>query len=399
MSRKQRAPRGRRDYQLPTRRAHIPAMQITRVTTYIVEVPIRRELMITSSLGVHSVTRVVLVRLETDAGIEGCGEATVTPAWSGETAWGAKALLDHYLIPAVLGKRLAGLPDVDSALATMDKAAVLNPFAKSAIEMAMLDALGKAASLPIHALLGGPVRDTAIPIRFSLAALPPEQTAENAARRVAWGHTTIKVKVGLDPRADVERVCAVRDAIGPRVKLTIDANGGWSVEDAVWAVKAMKACDLTLVEQPVRREDLNGMAQVRRSVEPPIMADEGVFTPWDAAQALQREACDIISIYPGKNGGITVSQRIAEMAAERGVACAVGSNLELDIATAAMCHLTLATPNVAAEQYHGDILGPLYHETPVVHEPLRLADGYAHCPTRAGLGVEVDWDRVRRLSA
>jgi muconate cycloisomerase len=263
--------------------------------------------------------------------------------------------------------------------------------------MAMLDAWGKAEGKPVYELLGGAVRDLAIPIRFSLAAHAPDVTAANAAKRVAWGHRTVKVKVGFDPKADAERVRAVREAIGPNVLLTVDANGGWSVEDAIWALNEMKSLNLTLAEQPVRREDLDGMAEVRRRVDVPIMADEGVFTVWDAEQALKKEACDIIAVYPGKNGGITLSKQICELAEAKGVACAVGSNLELDPGTAAMCHLTIATRNIDSDRYHGDILGTLYHEVPVVKNPLRLERGFAHTPSGPGLGVEMDWATVTTL--
>jgi len=155
--------------------------------------------------------------------------------------------------------------------------------------------------------------------------------------------------------------------------------------------------NLLLAEQPVRREDLDGMAEVRRRVAAPIMADEGVFTLWDAEQALRKGACDIISVYPGKNGGITISKRIAELAAEHGVPCAVGSNLELDPGTAAMCHLTVATANIDSDRYHGDILGTLYHSEPTVTHPVRLESGFAHCPDGPGLGVELDWEQMERL--
>lgn len=370
-------------------------MLVTRIETFAIEVPIRREVMITSSLGTHSVTRPVLVRLHTDGGIEGAGEATVTPPWSGESAWGARAMIDHYLAPEIVGRPV---DDIAGALAAMDRAVWGNPFAKAALEMAMLDAWGRAAGKPVYDLLGGPAREAALPLRFSLAALSPAETAANAARRVAWGHRTIKVKVGRDARADVERVRAVREAIGPDIALTVDANGGWSVEDAVWALRAMEPLDLLLAEQPVRREDLDGMAAVRRNVGVPIMADEGVFTLWEAEEALRREACDLIAVYPGKNGGITRSLEIAARAAAYRVPCAVGSNLELDPGTAAMCHLARAAPNVDAGRYHGDIIGPLYHERSVVRNPVRMEAGFAWCPEGPGLGVEVDWDQVAALA-
>jgi muconate cycloisomerase len=117
------------------------------------------------------------------------------------------------------------------------------------------------------------------------------------------------------------------------------------------------------------------------------MADESVFTLADAREVLKREAADIFSLYPGKNGGILRCWQIAEMAAEKGVVCTVGSNLELDIATAAMCHLAVAAPNVVAERYAGDILGPLYHTEPVVETPVRYTGGTVHCPESPGLGV------------
>jgi len=290
------------------------------------------------------------------------------------------------------------LDDPAGAVEAMERAAVGNPFARAAIEMAMLDALGKARGRPVFELLGGPVRGPVLPIRFSLAALSPEATAANARRRVEWGHRTIKVKVGLDPREDVARVRAVREAIGPEVALTVDANGGWSVEGAVWSLKEMRGMDLLLAEQPVRREDLEGMAEVRRRVDVPVMIDEGVFTLWDAQQALRKEACDIISVYPGKNGGITVSRRICELAAGRGVPCAIGSNLELDLGTAAMCHLSLAAGNVAAERFHGDILGPLYHEASIARSPVCFREGTVECPAGPGLGVDVDWEAAGRLA-
>jgi L-Ala-D/L-Glu epimerase len=368
-------------------------MLISAIDTWLVEVPVRRDHLLTTHYGTHRETRVVLVRLTTDAGVTGCGEANGSPTWNGETAAGAKHLIDRYLAPALLGTPA----DVSGALHRMDRAAQGNPFAKSAIEMAVLDVLARAEGVPVFRYLGGPVRDLVLPIRFSLSALPPAEAAALAARRVAWGHRTIKVKVGLDPREDMERVRAVRAAIGPNVTLTVDANGGWSTEDAITCLRKLRPLNLALAEQPVRREDLAGMAAVRRAVDVPIMADESVFTEWEAREALRREACDLISVYPGKNGGITRSRQIADLAAEQGVACAIGSNLEQDPATAAMCHLALCTPNIASDELHGDILGPLYHEASVVRNPVRIEAGFAHCPETPGLGVDLDPDAVRRL--
>jgi L-alanine-DL-glutamate epimerase-like enolase superfamily enzyme len=368
-------------------------MQIARLVCIPIELPVRPDVVITSSLGTHAVSRYLLVRVETDAGLSGIGEATVTPVWSGETAVGARHLIEEYLAPALIGRDPT---DVAGALAVMDRAAFGNPFTKAAVEMGLLDLWGQRERRPVFDLLGGAVtlpsggtRPLALPIRFSLAAGTPEATAALAAQRVREGFRTIKVKVGTDPAADVARVRAVREAIGPEVGLTVDANGGWSAEDAIRAVREMAPLDLRLVEQPTPRDDLAAMARVRRAIEVPIMADESVFTIADAREVVRREAADVISIYPGKNGGILRCRQIAEMAVDAGIACAIGSNLELDVATAAMCHLAVATPNVAADRFPGDLLGPLYYAASVVEHPIQYCGGTVHCPEGPGLGVSL----------
>src|SRR5712692_802793 len=361
-------------------------MLIARLVCIPVELRVRPEVVITSALGTHAVSRYLLNRVETDVGLSGIGEATVSPVWSGETAVGARCLIEEHLAPALLGRDPT---DAAGALDAMDRAAFGNPFTKAAVEMALLDLWGQLAQRPVYDLLGGACRPLALPIRFSLAAGTPEATAALAARRVREGFRTIKVKVGTDPTADVARVRAVREAIGAEVGLTVDANGGWSAEDAIRAVREMAPLDLRLVEQPTARDDLEAMARVRRAIEVPVMADESVFTIADAREVVRREAADVISLYPGKNGGVLRCRQIAELAADARIACAIGSNLELDIATAAMCHLAVATPNVAADRFPGDLLGPLYYADSVVQQPIRYSGGVIHCPEGPGLGVSL----------
>src|SRR5260370_20739542 len=205
-------------------------MRIARLSCIPVELPVRPEVVITSALGTHAVSRYLLVRVETEVGLCGIGEATVTPVWSGETAVGARHLIEQYLAPALIGRDPT---DVAGALDAMDRVAFGNPFTKAAVEMALLDLWGQLAKRPVYDLLGGACRPLALPIRFSLAAGTPEATAALAAQRVWEGFRTIKVKVGTDPAADVARVRAVREAIGADVGLTVDANRGWSAEGPI----------------------------------------------------------------------------------------------------------------------------------------------------------------------
>ena len=370
-------------------------MKITRITTHQVEIPLKPSRRMISALGQHSVSRYVLVRIETDSGIEGVGEATVMARWSGETAWGASAVIDHVFTPLLIGCDPSDIPAIDQV---MDRAAACNWFAKSAIEMACWDIRGKSEGKPVYELLGGAVRPLAITCRFSMGAYPIDQARKRAGELVEEGFETIKVKVGTEIDEDVARVTAVRETMGGERDLVIDANAGWDAATAIEAMRRMKDLDVGLFEQPTTKGDFHALAEVRREISCPVMADDIVFDLPDVIECIRQEACDVISLYPGKNGGIRKAWEMAELAGQHGVACSIGSNLEFDIAAAAMCHLVVACPNMQVETYPGDILGPDYHEARVATNPISVNGPVIETPTGPGLGVEVDWNEVARLA-
>jgi L-Ala-D/L-Glu epimerase / N-acetyl-D-glutamate racemase len=366
-------------------------MKITRIETYPVQIPIKPERQMISALGEHVASRYLLVRVLTDEGLEGAGEATVSARWSGETVWGAQALIDRVLAPRLLGCDPADIPAIDALL---DALVTHNWFAKSALEMACWDIVGKAAQKPVYELLGGAVRPLAVRSRYSMGAYEPLRAAARAKELVAAGFTTIKVKVGREPSSDVERVRAVRAAIGPDVELTIDANCGWDVDTAIRCVRELADCHLALVEQPTPDGDYAALARVRRETGVPVMADDICFNLVHARELVRGDCCDVISVYPGKQGGIRKAKQIVEFAAGHNVACSIGSNLELDVATAAMAHLVVACPNMQVEKYPGDMLGPDYHQTRIAKNPIDISGPITTITPAPGLGVEVDWNVV-----
>jgi muconate cycloisomerase len=366
-------------------------MKITHVETHAVRIPLKPERRMVTSLGQHVESNYVLVRIGTDQGIEGVGEATVMPIWSGETVWGAKALIDRLLGPAVLGCDPTDEAEIDRRL---DRACLLNPFAKSAVEMACWDIHGKAAGKPVYELLGGPARPRRFKCRFSMGAYDLDRARRVAAERVEAGFTTIKVKVGLDRAGDLARVRAVREVIGEGRELTIDANGGWDAESAIASLSEMEPYGVSLDEQPVPAADLAGMARVRRETRVRVMADESCFTLLDARQLVHFDCADVFSVYPGKNGGIGKTRRIVEYAESRGIPCTIGSNLEWDVATAAMAHVVVGCRNMQVETLPGDALGPFYHEFSIAREPVEIDGPWVTVPDRPGLGIEVDWSIV-----
>lgn len=369
-------------------------MRITRIETIPVRVDVDRLVETSDPKGFRFVSELVVVRVHTDEDIVGLGEANGSADWSGETCVGTKALIDHHLAPQLVGEDPR---DVNHCLAKLSKTHG-NPFAKAAIEMALLDLLGRSLGASLTRLLGGAVRPPNIPLRFPLFPVAAPQAADLARKVVAAGCTTVKVKVGRDRmEVDLERVAAVREAIGPAVRLTVDANGGWSVAEAISIAPHLANLGVDLIEQPVTRHDLDALAYVRSRSPLPIMADEAVFSPQEALACIRKRAADIISVYPGKNGGIGRTIAIAAMAEAAGVHCAIGSNLEWDIASTAMGHICAAVQNIQVERYGADIIGTNFHVQRAVRTPPVSNLHEFTVPEGPGLGIELDMDAIESL--
>ena len=381
-------------------------MPITRVEAMPIHGNLKPDIAIISSLGKHVVGQYVLVRIHDAEGRVGLGEASVTCVWSGETQAGTIALIHDFLAPLIVG---ADPFDIEWISRKLDKTAHVNSFAKGAIEMALLDLQGRITGLPVYRLLGGkaspeppankeftgqpelgiPTRD-GIRLKFVVGAVEPVVAAQRAKAMVDLGWKAIKVKVGRDmhPQADVDRLKAVRDAIGD-TWLSVDANGGYAVDQAIWAAARFAKLNVMLFEQPTRRGDHAAMAEVRARSDVPIMADESVFTPLDAIEIIRHRAADVMSLYPGKHGGIRQTQQIAKIAESAGIACTIGSNLEREVATAAMAHVVVCTANLQCEKYPGDLIGPVYYQGTLSTEPLTYKADRLWCPEKPGLGVTV----------
>ncbi|MFO0877787.1 MAG: enolase C-terminal domain-like protein [Gemmataceae bacterium] len=366
-------------------------MKITRVEPIPVCVPLKKGLMTKTAHGEHVVSPYVLVRVHTDAGLVGLGEATLAPRWSGETSRSCVAALVELLGPALVGhdpRRITALR------AVMDREMKLNPFTKAAVEMALWDLAGKAAGVPVYQLLGGKVRER-VPIKMVVGAFDVPAATALAERFLGWGVRCLKVKVGLNPSDDLARVAAVRK-LAPQMPIGIDANCGWSISAARRILPRLAEYDLLFDEQPIAPGDPAALAQLRRETSIPVMADESIFTLTDAWQLAWHGAADILSVYPGKHGGIAGTMEIAHVARAAGMVCALGSNLELGVGTAAMLHLAVALPGIASEVYPADAIGPLYHEADLLTQPLQLGPEYALVPEGPGLGVELDEEQVKR---
>jgi muconate cycloisomerase len=367
-------------------------MKITRIEAIPICVPLKKGLTAKTAHGEHAVLPYVLVKVHTDEGIVGLGEATISGLWSGETQAGTVAAIRDYITPQLLEKNPL---DLTASRRAMDFIIKLNPFTKAAVEMALWDIAGKATNLPVYQLLGGKVRDR-VRIKLVVWARDVAGSRAMAEGHLKLGVSCVKVKVGLDPETDIARVRAVREVAGPNIPVTIDANCGWTIQQARYCLRTLADVNLLLAEQPIPAGDPAALAELRRDTPAPIMADESVFTLQDAWLLTSHRAADILSVYPGKHGGIAATAEIIAVAKAAGLRCTIGSNLELGIGTAAMLHIAAAFPEVDTDSFPADTIGPFYHDHDLITQPLDLGPPYAKVPDGPGLGVVLDEEQLKR---
>ena len=358
---------------------------VRKIEARIVDHPVRQEGAIVTFLGRHVESRYVTVTVTGDDGLCGYGEAATAPAWSGEAAETAAWMLEHFLAPRVVGTRFEHPGEV---LAVLDRVLHANSFAKAALDIALWDLWARSRGVSVSSLIADREPVEWVPTRVSIGAYPPEETVRLAVEFWERGVRTLKFKTGVPGIDDAARLRAVRERLGPEPVFTIDANGAHATaEEAVRAIEALLPFQLALVEQPTPRDRLSLHAQVRRRVPVPLLADESVFTPADLDEALELDAFDILSIYPGKNGGFTHSLAMARKAQAAGKPCAIGSNLETDLGQAPMVCLASSLSAFPVDRYACDLMGALFYETSSVTPPIAFRDGRVQAPTGPGFGV------------
>jgi muconate cycloisomerase len=364
-------------------------MEISSVEAIPVSVPYTNSLDIAG--GGSTTADYLVVRVLTDEGIEGVGEASTTPSFAGAGRETVAAAIDAHLGPAVVGVDPRNLAAVHDA---MDRVLSGSPFAKAAVDIACHDVAGKALDVPVSTLLGGLRRD-AITVGQSVGIKNVDKAVADAERAVERdGFASVKVKVGTDPDRDRERVRAVVDAIGDRVPVRVDANQGYTADVAMAVFSDLEAtCDLLFVEQPVPKSDLSGLARVARGLTTPVVADESVFGPADASEVIRREAGDVLNVKIMKAGGLAPARKIAAVAAAAATPVLVGSMVELGVGTAAGAHFAATLP---ANRYPSDVKGPTLLEDDLLETSITIENGKTAVPEGPGLGVGLDESALDR---
>lgn len=320
----------------------------------------------------------LILELLGDDGDSGIGEASPFPALGDGTLADTLALLEAHA-PAILA-------DPEAALAALPEHGPGVMALRCALDTALLDLEGKRRGVPIGALLAEHPA-TAVAVNAVIGGGAPDEVAAYAREAVAAGYCVLKLKVGVGGiEADLARLRAVRDAC-PDAAIRIDANGAWDEAQAHEALAALAACDVELVEQPVRADDLDGLARVRRDGAIRVAADELLNSLDDAARVIEAGAVDLLVLKPMRLGGARACLAIARRAAEAGIGCFATTTFDSSVGTALALHLAAALP--LAPVAHG--LSTVEHLAgDVVASPLVPVAGVLALPAASGLGVEVD---------
>jgi len=364
-------------------------VRIEAIQAILVDLPTIRAHQL--AMAVMQQQTLVIVRLRCSDGIEGIGEATTIGglSYGEESPEGIKLAIDTYLAPALAGQDAA---NVRGALARLDKVARGNRFAKSALETALLDAQGRRLGVPVATLLGGAVR-TRLPVLWTLASGDTARDIDEAeALLQARRHNTFKLKIGRrDIAADVAHVARIKQALGERARVTVDVNQAWNEADAAGAIARLEAAGVDLIEQPIPRENLAGMARLAARFVVPIMADEAVCTPADALDIARLGAADVLALKIAKSGGILEMSRAAAVGDAAGMALYGGTMLEGAIGSIASAHGFAALPRL---DWGTELFGPLLVKDDVIANPPRYDDFALELPQGPGLGLTLDEDKL-----
>ena len=334
----------------------------------------------------------VLVRVESEDGVVGWGEAASAPTMTGETVAGMTAAVKH-MTPILLSRPA---DDFAGAAAAMDARIYGNSGAKAAVEIALYDLVGRATNRPVHALLGAKLRSR-MPVLAVIGSPDSAADIAEAQERFAAGYRAFKIKVGLGAAlADAERtrkICMALKSAGEECPVSADANQGFTVGEALDYVRAVGQCGLDFFEQPVEAHDLAGMARVAAATRVAIGADEGIHSRDDIARHHEAKAAQGVSLKAIKLGGLgavlAASRLCDRLGMKVNISCKTG---ESSVASAAAAHLAAVVPGLG---WGLTVTSPGLAEDVAV-APLAVTHGHVEAPNRPGLGIEIDERRVRR---
>ncbi|MGY3053419.1 L-alanine-DL-glutamate epimerase-like enolase superfamily enzyme [Pedobacter sp. UYEF25] len=353
-------------------------MKITHTEIYRFSIPIEPFVIAT---GTMHFAQNVLIRIYTDHGLYGIGECSAFPMIVGETQDTCIAMAKEFA-KIFVGKNPLEIPERMNDLLQF---ANYNPTIKSAFDMALFDIAAKEAKLPLYQFLGGSKRIVETDMTIGIGK--PEFMADAAKKWAEKGCRNIKIKLGTGTAEDIERVIQIRAAIGNEVNLRLDANQGWSFDDALFILGQLAPYNIQFCEQPMRTWFDDKLPELHLNSAIPLMADESCYNHHDARKLINSQSTTFLNIKFSKSGGILEAQKIHEEALKKGIKCMIGGMLESRIAVTAALHFALASPNVVFYDLDSCLLGHLVD--PVIGGA-RYNGFFLEVPEISGIGADAD---------
>ena len=331
----------------------------------------------------------IIVKIESDDGYVGYGEAVADEHVTGETWESTYSLLKNTLAPLLIGHDPEEFERIHER---MNKAVYGAPAAKAAIDIACHDLTAKKLGVPVYQLIGGRFHDR-FPITHVLSIQEPAIMAEEAVRKVAEGYRSFKMKVGKDVLQDLERIRTVRNAVGAGIAIRVDVNQGWvNSSNALKALASLEELNIDWLEQPVIADDLDGLAELKKKARIPIMVDEGLKGMKEMKEVILKQAADKANIKLMKCGGILPAVKLANQAEMAGIECQIGSMVESSIGSAAGFHVAFSKKIITSVELTGPLkfskdIGNLHYDVPFIQ-----LNG------KSGLGIDVNEEALAELT-
>jgi L-alanine-DL-glutamate epimerase-like enolase superfamily enzyme len=367
------------------------SVKIREVETTPLHLPFASPFQISSAT--RDFLEVLIVRIHTDQGVFGIGE---TQAWrrqgSAETLPNLMRSIQDQFAPLLIGRSPL---EVNAIMHDLNASLYNSLYAQAAIGDALYDLIGKLLNVPIHGLLGGRCRDR-VRVGAVLSIKPTvEELLDSAQGFFDRGFRHLGLKIGIDSTADLRNVAALRERFGDDIVLRVDANAGMNYDAARRLLKKMEPFDIDAAEQPIAIWDIDGLAELARTVDIPIMADESVSTDHSLLEVIRKRAASVVQTKTAKNGGIHYIRHLWMLAQAAGMRIYPGNHPSTSVATSSVAQMCAASPNPVMEGVFAvGVSGALADD--IVENPMRPIDGEISVPDGPGLGVTLDEDKVAR---
>jgi muconate cycloisomerase len=368
-------------------------MKIIGLELFQISIPFAKPYKLSKVYGTLYDAGAVIFKVYTDEGLIGLGEADPLNPFTEETSASVMVVTRDIIAPHIIDQDLTSVAKLEAHL---DRVVHGNPVARGAVNMALFDIFGKMANVPAHIMLGGKVHDK-LPIFRGIGSGTPEEDAVAIQKEIEIGHHHIMIKMGTLPISDeIKRLMAAEKNFGDQVRFIVDPNQGWEVPEALAFIDGIGDCRPDMIDQPIHRKNIDGLKRIRERSSFPLGADEGLVTIHDAVTLVREQAVDVFSLKVSKNGGLSKTKIIGEMADAFGLKCLMNSMLEFGITQAASLQVGCTLTNLLD---FGHAYGSVLRMSDDVTDfGQNISDGIVTVPRGAGLGVTLDEAKLKKYT-